>query len=497
MPSRLAAFCRARPQLCAAALLLAWTCLVRLPFLHVVHDDEAFYSAVASRWLRGELPYAASFDIKAPGLFALFAAVQAVFGASLYVIKGLEIVFTAVGAWGLYRLMARHVSGRAAFWASALYPVYSLVLLGVSSPCQIVQAALTIWAFALVLDGVAARAWMPAAAAGLMIGLGVTLKQTAAFEALALLAILAWKCRAWAPILAFCAMAVVPALSFAVYFATAGHLAEMWTAVVTLAGSRSQANMSQAPAAWYLDALARIGHYPALIKPLLVVTCGAFLALLRRNRLNAAGVLPVIDLALIWYVGASAGMIVVRSPEAWYAAPLVAPSLVLFAFVLCHGIDFAPRVRPLWTAGFVALAIAQPLAVAAPSLIGRGYRGPPDWRSNRLAAEALVNAGLRPDDNLLVLSRGQYVYVLTGALPRARYFNAMHLLCRFPTPDADPLAAAFATRPKYVVMSDDSLALSCAEGGQLLRIRAILAKDYIRLATVGGAWDHFALYRIK
>ncbi len=495
--SLIAAFYRRRPRLCAAGLLLAWTLIVRLPFLHVIHDDEAFYSVVATRWLHGELPYAASFDIKAPGLFALFAAVQALFGASLYVIKGLEIAFTAAGAFGVYRLLARHMPGRAAVWAGALYPVYSLVLLGVSSPCQIVQAALTIWAFALILDSLATRPWRPAVMAGLMIGLAITVKQTAAFEALALLAILLWKRREAWPIAAFIVAAAAPALLFAACFAAVGHLQDAWAAVVTLAGLRSQANMSQAPAAWYLDALARLGHYPALIKPLLAVTCGAALALLRRNKLNAAFALPIVDLTLVWYAGAVAGMLVVRSPEAWYAAPLIAPSLILFAAVLCHGIDFKPRVRPLWTAGFVLLAAIQPLAVAAPSLIGHGYLGPPDWRGNQLAARALTNAGLRPDDNLLVLSRGQYVYLLTGALPRARYFNAMHLLCRFPTPDADPLAAAFATRPKFVVMSDDRLALSCAEGRQLLRIRDILATDYTRIATVTGAWDHFDLYRRK
>ncbi len=497
LSSPLIAFCRQRPQLCAAVLLVVWTCAVRLPFLHVVHDDEAFYSVVASRWLRGEWPYISSFDIKAPGLFALFAAVQAVFGASLGVIKGLEIAFTAAGAWGLYRLVARQVSPRAALCASGLYPVYSLILLGVSSPCQIVQAALTIWAFAFVLDAIATRRARDAALAGLMIGLAITVKQTAAFEALALLTILVWKMRAWRPIAAFVALAMVPALAFAACFAAAGHLGEAYTAVVTLAGLRSQANMSQAPAAWYLDGLARLGHYPALIKPLLVVTCGAALALLRRKRLNAAFSLPVVDMTLIWYAAAVAGMLVVRSPEAWYAAPLIAPSLILFAVVLCHGIAFSPRARPLWTAAFVALAVVQPLVIAAPSLVGQGYLGPPDWRGNVSAAQGLVSAGLRPDDNLLVLSRGQYVYLLTGALPKARYFNAMHLLCRFPTPDADPLAVAFATRPKFVVMSDDGLALSCAEGGQLLRIRDILAKDYVPLGTVTGAWDRFELYKLK
>ncbi len=497
LSSRLLALYRARPQLCAAVILLVWTCAVRLPFAHVIHDDEAFYSTVAARWLRGELPYVSSYDIKPPGLFALLAAVQAVLGASLATIKGLEFVFTALGASGLHRLLARHASMRTAIYASTLYPVYSLILLGVSSPCQIVQATLTIWAFAFTLDSLSDRSWRPAVWAGLTIGLAVTVKQTAAFEALGLLGLLGWRLRAWRSIAAFIVAAMLPTLAFVAYFAAAGHLGDAFEAVVTLAGLRSQTNMSHAPAAWYLDGLARLAHYPALIKPLLVATCGAFLALLRRKRLNAASPLPLADLTLVWYAAATAGMLVVRSPEAWYAATLIAPSLILFALVLAHGIAFAPRLRPLWVAAYMAGAVIQPLMIAAPGLVGRGFLGPPDWLGNERAAQALVAAGLRPDDNLLVVSRGQYLYLLTGALPHARYFNAMHLLCTFPTPDADPLGAAFATRPKYVVMSDDSVALSCSEGSRLLRVRSILARDYLSLGTVTGAWDHFTLYRAR
>jgi len=497
MSSRLSALCRERPQLCAAVLLVAWTCVVRLPFVHVIHDDEAFYSTVAARWLRGEWPYVSSFDIKAPGLFALFAAVQTLFGTSLATIKGLELVFTVLGAFGLYRLLRHRAGLRAAAYAAGLYPVYSLVLLGVSSPCQIVQAALTVWAFTFTLDTISGASWRAAAGAGLLIGLAITVKQTAAFEALGLLAILLWQHRQWRPVTAFIAAAMLPAVAFVAYFTAAGHLNDAFAAVITLAGLRSQADMSHAPATWYLDGLARLGHYPALIKPLLVATCGAFLALLRRKRLNAAFDLPLADLTLVWYAAAATGMLVVRSPEAWYAATLVAPSLILFALVLGHGIAFRPRLRPVWVAAYLGAAIVQPLIIAAPTLVGRGFLGPPDWVGNQRAARALVAAGLRPDDNLLVVSRGQYLYLLTGALPKARYFNAMHLLCNFPTPDADPLGAAFATRPNYVVMSDDGVALSCSQGSRLLRVRAVLARDYVRVQTVTGAWDRFGLYRLK
>ncbi len=493
--SRLAAFYRAHPQLCAASLLLALTCVVRLPFLHVVSDDEPFYSAVAQRWLRGELPYVASFDIKAPGLFALLIPIQALFGANLMVTKVLEILFTAAGAWGLYRLLARHASLRSALWASALYPVYSLILMGVSAPCQIVQATLTIWAFVLVLDGLPRSSAAKAALAGLLIGLAITVKQTAAFEAIACFGILALWSRAWKPVLGFAAAAALPTLGFAAYFAAVGHFRDAFADVITLAGQRSQ--VGQPASAWYIEGLLRIVHYPALINPFLAASCGAILALLRRNRLNAAYALPMADLMLVWYAAAAAGLLVVRAPEAWYAAPLVAPSLILFAMVLCDGIAFTARMRPVWTAAFVVLAVVQPLVVAAPSLAGQTYDGPPDWRGDELAAQGLIAAGVRPQDNVLVPSRGLPIYWLTGAMPRARYFHAMHLLCRFPTPDADPVAAAFATRPKFVVMSNTGIAMGCTDPKRVQHIRAILAADYAPIKSVTGTWDQFELYKLK
>jgi len=97
----------------------------------------------------------------------------------------------------------------------------------------------------------------------------------------------------------------------------------------------------------------------------------------------------------------------------------------------------------------------------------------------------------------LVTVKGlELAFTVLGA-PKARYFNAMHLLCNFPTPETDPLGAAFAAWPKYVVMSDDGVALSCAQGSRLLRVCALLARDYVRPQTGTGAWERFDLYRRK
>src|ERR1700761_1864990 len=104
-------------------LILLWTCAVRLPFYSNIGDDEFFFAVIAQRWLEGGLPYVAAYDVKPPGLFAIYALAQALFGESLATIKGLEILFTALGGFALYRLARRH--NGPALWCGILYPVYS------------------------------------------------------------------------------------------------------------------------------------------------------------------------------------------------------------------------------------------------------------------------------------------------------------------------------------------------------------------------------------
>lgn len=96
-----------RQSILAAGLIVLWTAAIRLPFAGNVGEDEVFYALVAQRWLAGLLPYVSSFDVKPPGLFAVFAGVQAVFGTSVGVLKGLEVGCVAVSAFGLFLLGRR------------------------------------------------------------------------------------------------------------------------------------------------------------------------------------------------------------------------------------------------------------------------------------------------------------------------------------------------------------------------------------------------------
>lgn len=497
---RLRQFAAAHAYVCACLLTLVWTCAVRLPFLHILHDDEAFYSVVASRWLRGEIPYVASFDIKAPGIFALFAAIQAVFGVSLYVIKGTEIVFTALGALGLYHLLSRHVSMRSAILAAFLYPVYSLALNGFGLPCEIVQATTKIWAFAWAADAVLGQnrhrraAW--AALSGLMMGCAVLLKQTAVFEGAGLFGWLAW--HAWqkrdgAPLAAFVGGGAAPVLAFVGYFASMGHLGDVYNDVIVLACKRSQLSTPLSSKSWYVELFFRLALMTYAMLPIGVLSAGVMLASLRRNRLNASGC-TVINVGLIWYTASMVGVLINRMPELQYIMALISPSLLLFCVSLCEIIRFPSHSRRTWIFVAAVFAACQPLFALPVFLKPRDYS---DYRGAITASQALRGGGLKSGDSTLVISRGHYIYVLAHTLPNSRYFNAMHLLCEFPVPDRDSIETAFASRPQYVVLSDPTLALGCAKLARMRRIQAKLASDYTLMTTVHGDWDSFLLYRRK
>ena len=492
-----------RPYLWVFIVLLLWTLIVRLPFLHVIHDDEAFYSVVASRWLNGEPPYIASYDIKAPGIFAILAGFQVLFGAHLIVIKAVEMLTTLWGAFGLFRLVAHASSRRLALLVAALYPLYSLFLMGVSSPTQLIEAAFTIEAFAQIgrVEGEVYRKHLIALAlAALMMGGAVMVKQTAAFTALGLFGWVAWhswRQRDFKSLALFCVMGAVPTIAFGLYFAAIGHFRDAFDTVVLTALDRSQVDMSEKPDTLHLGFLLRLWHFPAFYKPMLVITVGALLAVMRLPRLKTALSSSFIHLIIIWYMTAVAGILVNQSLVIWYGFTLVPPTLILFCAVLYHGIGFKAQWRVIGIGLYLLAAVIQPFVVEGYTLFNPGPFGPPDYRGNVRAAESLKANGLKPGDNLLVTGRGHYVYLMAGALPKAKYFNAMHLMCTFPTPDKDPLAVAFSTQPDFLVVSDRGFFMGCRLPEREAAITDELARHYRAVSRVSGDWDNFTIYRRK
>ena len=496
---------RASAILLPLALLLAWTAAVRLPFYFQTDKDEFFFSIIATQWLQGGLPYVATFDIKPPGLFVIYAIAQSLFGASQVTIKGMEIVAVALGAYALYGLVARHGTQRAALWVAILFPIYTLSLGGAIAVNMLLQLPFLIAGFAAALtatDDGAGRGerLVHALLAGLAIGAAGMVKQTAIFEAVAVFAVLCLygeRGVRWRLAGLFVVGAAIPALAFALYFAAAGHFREMYEAVILLALARSDAEV----AASYGPELARYFTLPGAIEYSLLATAvlvflwgGAAFAILRRARIVQAFPARLLVVAGIWLVAAFAGVVAGRAICSYYVLTMVPPLLILAAAFFCHGLEVAPGQQ---TRAFVLSLVAAAVAIGfadrenlfTPNAFLAG-----DYDATREVSETIRGLGLGPEDRLLVLNRGFAVYAETGAMPPGPYFHATHLLAVFHTPSPDSLGETLAANPRFVVVANPAIRHGAELRARYRQALDYLARHYRVAGAVTGARDSFTIY---
>jgi hypothetical protein len=182
---------------------------------------------------------------------------------------------------------------------------------------------------------------------------------------------------------------------------------------------------------------------------------------------------------------------------AYYAATLIPPLLILAGAFVLHGIDFSLRVRNLWIAGYAAALTVVPLALDRGNLTVSDNQGPNDYAASQAAAAQLKLLGITSADHMLVLKRGLYTYVLTGAMPSARYYHNLHLVCPFPTPDTSPLTQALAQRPRFIVLAEPTYVWRCETEESHREFGAALADGYDLKATVHGQWDKMYIYQTR
>lgn len=482
--------------ICLSIALL--TLAVRLPFLHFIDDDEAFYSLVAQRWLHGDWPYTASFDVKPPLLFGIFALAQAVFGESLATIKGVEIVFTIWGAIALQRLLQRQGAHNVSLWAGGLFPVLSLAQQGTDSANVILLAPFIISAFSALsraLEDTQQRL-RSIFLAGLWIGLAGMVKQTAIFEAVGLAGFALWSFRRLNPVgvlLVFAAGAALPAVGFGCLFAAAGHFHDAFQAVVpgaAMRGGLSITGPGESGLFW-------IVRFILLISPLTVLSMASLLAVARCRVIWKTFSKPLFWLAVVWVVSAAAGCIASQSALRYYGSNLIAPLLILSGACI---LSIAPA--SLWRryaviGAVVAAMLACVMVVERQTLGLTGEATGDDYQAARATAAELVRLGYTGKDELLVPRRGLFIYLETGTLPHTRYFHTMHLACHFPTPDTSPFADALAAKPRFIVLSDPFLKVKCETAEYQLRLDQALKTDYRLAAVTQGQWVRNLIYEIR
>jgi hypothetical protein len=463
-------------------LLLGLTCALRLPFSLNISADEAFFALIGRDWTQGVLPYADRFDVKPPGLFLLYALLQPVFGVGVAAIKGLEVGFVAVSAYGLWRIGKDFFSLPVGLAAAALYPLYSLAMSGVNAPAALFLAAFEI-------SGVLAALRGRLALAGLLFGIAFTMKQTAAIEACAVLVALLMEAKAHnrvriaARFIAGCAAA--PA-GFALYFLLAGAFPAFWSAVVVAAGGRLNGDN-----VGFIEGLTRV---PGGLKPMMAPAVGALLVALRYRQLASEKFAPALRLILAWLVGGLLALIAMRAMYDHYFLPLAPPLLLLASVAVFHALDLGSRRLPA-LAGFALAGLLCPVAFGLSALTEAGEG---EDRAALVAAEFKAReAGLREGDVALAVNRGVMFYADSGSRPPGRIFYPQHLLCDFPTLSGDQLAEAMTAHPQFVLLGDTRIGMVCEKAERLAALEKVLQADYQLAGRSSGSWDRYAVYKRK
>jgi Dolichyl-phosphate-mannose-protein mannosyltransferase len=491
---------RLTPQLAVMAALAALAMLVRAPFNSNVGVDEAFYLVIGRQWLDGSPLYAGSLDVKPPLLFLLMALAEAVFGPALFAAKALSTAAVAATSCGLYLFGRAFFGGLAGAVAAILYIFSGLNLGGTFSPAELVMAPFTTFG---MLAGAAAffrrgrAADLPLLTSGLLFGAAACIKQTALFEALAFA--LAWffaapeKAR-WRTLGCFAAGLYIVPSGFALYFAAIGHFGDFIGMAAISAFQRPAA--SDVPP--WSQALLRMAFELILVFPVGVMAALFWAA---RGTIAPGRGSAVLPFVAAWTAGTLTGLISARALIDFYALTALQPLCLTAGMFAGHtlGRFQYPIRRWAWRLAAIGASLYF-FAWSASSL----YFVPGETlTASEAAASVMRQAGLGPDDRILVADRDLILYVSARADPPGAIFHPLQLLCDFPLPGAETaFADSLNGNPAFIAVADPAFKLNCERPERRAMLQVRLASDYCRLGRFGsvatrGKPGAFVLYGLR
>ena len=462
----------------AAAIMAGLTAcavLARLPFRFNAGVDEAFYLVAGRQWLEGMPPYAYSFDVKPPLLFALMTGAEAVFGPGLVAAKALATASVAAAACALYLFGRRFIGEVAGVSAALFYIASSLTLGGTFSPAELMMAPFT--AFGMLLGFPVAYATGRTAtgrtlAAGLCLGAAACVKQTAVFEALPLAAFL-YLGRppgdSFKGLAAFAAGFIMVPAGFALLFLAEGQFGALFADVVVAAAGRVGV-----PSGGWLETLSGLLLALMLELPVIILATAACGSHGEKEK-------PVLWFLAAWAAGALVGVLATRAALVIYFLPLLQPLCLMAAAFIQRCADRLPgRKRLLPTTAAIAVVASYSACFTAPLI----FAGRDNLASADEAAAAMRNLGLGSGDRILVADRDLIVYLAAGVNPAARIFHPLHLMCGFPSSTA--LGDALQSRPAFIVAADPPYARPCEIPGLRLQLDGALSRDYCQVGRFGS-----------
>ena len=513
--------------LALAVLVLRFSALSRT----VLDWDESSWLLAGQGILRGQSPYAVSWEHGPQGLAVLFAAAQLLFGQSVLSIRLLTWLAVTLEAFLLYRLggLLGRAGAGAGVIAAVLYAVLSLTSDGWAAHRELFLAPLLTAALLLLLTAgpataLARRAGWHWLAAGLLLGFGLQLKYLYVFDVAAIgvigLVALArgWQngiqklvARTWTLAALLLAGGLAAWAIEVTAFLPSGDFSEYvfghFTASAAYSGAvdlsldvlktRIVQQLSHAPLLWLSLALTPI---------YLFAVAGDDSS--RRERRALAALVVWTGVALVDAV---------FTKRLWLHYFLVLlPPLCLLAGLLITGLirpdDRLGRARRVLAlvllVGAPLVPVVLPAAAASAGWLGQvAVRGTPAPQDAPATVAAYLRAHTAPDDTIYIADYEPIVYYLAGRRAATRYaFPPLLIDEQFAAIDRiDPLAeldAILAGQPRYVVrVAPPSSDLTNAAFAAALDQR--IAANY-RLEHTVPATDTFTdlpitvhLYRLK
>jgi hypothetical protein len=460
------------------ALAAVWAFLAHWPNRGLQGPDDSFYLAAAHLWLSGAPPYLHVFDVKPPGLFALLALAEAIFGPSQAALDGLTTACDAATAFCLWRIGRQLGAPAVGAFAALGFPLLSQML--AENPGYPPLAAATTAAFAFATAPMSWRARV--GLAGLAIGFAATIKQTAVLEGLALLWLLLREpeARAMRTTLGFAAAAAAPPLAFALVFAMQGALQPLLADAVVTASSRP--GVDSEPLA---RTLARFFSVQSKIWPLAGV---AAIAAARFRLLLPGAPAGRVEGLVLWLAASWLELLLQHARWLNYLGPTFAPALLISG----AAVSTAIRDAAIRRAALLAL-LASTVGAAYPYRIWP-FLAPGDEPAIAAAAAEIIARRPGPDDRLFAIGKGVELNVALGLAPPTPYFHWLHVLCDFPGAGPARLNEAFAAAPRFVVVASARSKPDCLDPSAWPLIERALAQSYRRISQAPAEAPRLDIY---
>jgi len=542
------------PHLIALAAVLVAVALIRLRLLGVPFErDEGEYAYLGNLILNGGLPYRDAYNMKLPGVYGMYALIIAAFGSSpagIHAGFALVSLATIVLLYSAVRRLFTPMVGLTAATAYALLSVSGPLLGQAAHATHFVNLFVVfgLWVLSRWDDR---RPLRSAAAAGLLFGLAVLMKQHAVF--LAAPGALRAAHRVWesgrhnrkalaATAAAYLAAALTPYATVVLVAAVSGSFDRFWFWTVTYAASYASADtpwgvawvlfrltfgrtFAEYPLVWILAGAGLIAVWAArfdLRQRLLATAFAAgsiaavlpglnfrehyFVLLLPASGLLAAIALDSLARALASAVARVAGR---QSPSRRATAEVGTP---------------ASRRRPAaggWTAAIRALPFVAMVAFGIAAIVnGRWYYfdASPDEISRRLypgnpfvearEVAARIAADTTPSDTVAILGSEPELLVYAGRRSATGYMYVYPLVEPHPANlrmQREMIAEIEAASPRYLVYCNVPASWAASPGAptdilQWFNRYAPARYDVVGIVEVGSAdtppayyWDAAAV----